>query len=53
MSMSLCNAGNVEGGFKAGEKNGVVDGVKACSEVEEGENTELARVGGQAGCVGT
>ena len=39
-------ASDAEGRFKVGEKNGVVDGVKSCSEVQEDEDAELAGVGG-------
>ena len=38
------SASDVEGTFKAGEKNGVVDGFKSCSEIQEDEDAELARV---------
>ena len=38
------SASDAEGGFKAGEKNRVVHGVKSCSEVKEDEDVELARV---------
>ncbi|XP_056155177.1 uncharacterized protein ofcc1 [Lampris incognitus] len=36
------SSNDVEGGFKVGEKNGVIDGVKCCRGVEEGENAEVA-----------
>lgn len=29
---------DVEGGFEAGEKDAVVDGVEGCSEIEENEH---------------
>ena len=36
--------GDVEGGFKPGEKNGVVDGVMSCREVREDEDAEVTGV---------
>lgn len=39
-----CSASDVEGGLKAGKKNGVVDGVECCSEVQEDEDGEVAGV---------
>lgn len=37
------SSSDVEREFKAGEKNGVVDRVKSCSEVEEDKNKQRER----------
>lgn len=38
-------------GFQVGEENGLVVSVKGCSEVEQGEDIEKARICGEGGVV--
>ena len=41
------SVGDVEAGFKLGEKKGVIYGVKVCAEVKEDENIEVANIRGE------
>ena len=45
-------AGDAEGRFEAGKKNGVVDSVESCSEVQEDKDAEVTRVSGEEDVVG-
>lgn len=39
-----CCASEVERGFQLGEQDGLLDGVKGCCEIREGEDVEVSAV---------